>query len=431
MFTTRPELLGTFGMVSTTHWLASAAGMSMLERGGNAFDAAVCAGFVLHIAEPHLNGPGGDMPAIIHASGEQRPRVVCGQGPAPEGATINHYRDELGLNLIPGTGLLATAVPGAVDGYLLILRDYGVLDIADVLAPAIYYAEHGAPVVPNICKTIAGVEELFCKHWLTSKLIYMPDGKIPTPGSLLGNKGLAKTWTRLISEAKSARGDRQKQIEAARNAWGNGFIAEEIDKFCRENEVMDVTGEPHRGVLTGDDMSRWRASYETPLSYEFCGHTIFKMGPWSQGPVQLQQLALLKRLGVENMDTDGSEFIHTVTECAKLAFADREAFYGDPLFVNVPMEILLSDTYNDERCKLIGESASLEFLPGSIDGFGGIVDYEAAVKNACTAKANLAGIGEPTVGRSTNGDTCHIDVIDKDGNMIAATPSVVGCKALR
>ena len=134
-------------------------------------------------------------------------------GPAPEGATINHYRDELGLNLIPGTGLLATAVPGAVDGYLLILRDYGVLDIADVLAPAIYYAEHGAPVVPNICKTIAGVEELFCKHWLTSKLIYMPDGKIPTPGSLLGNKGLAKTWTRLISEAKSAAGDRQNKLK--------------------------------------------------------------------------------------------------------------------------------------------------------------------------------------------------------------------------
>ena len=144
MFTTRPELLGTFGMVSTTHWLASTAAMSMLEKGGNAFDAAVCAGFVLHIAEPHLNGPGGDMPAILHIAGEDKPRVLCGQGTAPAGATMAHYRDELGLDLAPGTGLLATAIPGAVDGYLLMLRDYGKLDLETVLENAIYYAENGA-----------------------------------------------------------------------------------------------------------------------------------------------------------------------------------------------------------------------------------------------------------------------------------------------
>ena len=423
MFTTRPELLGTFGMVSTTHWLASAAGISMLEKGGNAFDAAVCAGFVLHIAEPHLNGPGGDMPAIIHVAGEREPKVVCGQGPAPAGATMAYYRDKLGLELVPGTGLLATAVPGAVDGYLLILRDYGVLDLEDVLAPAIYYAEHGAPIVPNIHKTISGVEEIFRNHWPTSQPVYMPNGEVPKPGSLLGNEGIAKTWKRLITEAKSAGGDRQAQIEAARDAWGNGFIAEEIDKFCRKNEVMDASGKPHRGVLTGDDMAKWRASYDIALAYDFCDHTIFKIGPWSQGPVQLQQLALLKGLGIEDMDTEGSEFIHAVTECAKLAFADRETFYGDPKFVDVPIEILLSDSYNDKRRKLIGESASLEFRPGQVDGYGGSVNYQAAINSAAIARSNLAGIGEPTVGRPSNGDTCHIDVIDKDGNMIAATPS--------
>jgi len=423
MFTTRPELLGTFGMVSTTHWLASTAAMSMLEKGGNAFDAAVCAGFVLHIAEPHLNGPGGDMPAILHVAGEDKPRVLCGQGTAPAGATMAHYRDELGLDLAPGTGLLATAIPGAVDGYLLMLRDYGKLDLETVLESAVYYAENGAPLVPNVCNTIAGVADQFRDHWPTSVPVYMPNGDVPEPGTLLGNKGIAQTWKRLIKEAKAAGGDRQAQIEAARNAWGNGFVAEAIDKFCRENEVMDVSGTPHKGVLTGDDMANWRASYDEPLSYDFNGHTIFKCGPWSQGPVQLQQLALLKGFGLEDMDTLSGEFVHTITECAKLAFADRETYYGDPDFVEVPIETLLSDAYNDERRKLIGDKASLEFRPGEIEGYGAPVDYQAAVDGASSMKSDMAGIGEPTVGRPAKGDTCHIDVIDIEGNMVAVTPS--------
>ena len=423
MFTTRPELLGTFGMVSTTHWLASTAAMSMLEKGGNAFDAAVCAGFVLHIAEPHLNGPGGDMPAILHVAGEDKPRVLCGQGTAPAGATMSHYRDELDLDLAPGTGLLATAIPGAVDGYLLMLRDYGKLDLETVLENAVYYAENGAPIVPNVCNTIAGVADLFLDHWPTSVPVYMPNGDVPRPGALLGNKGIAATWKRLIKEAKAAGGDRQAQIEAARNAWGNGFVAEAIDKFCRENEVMDVSGTPHKGVLAGDDMANWRASYDVPLSYNFNGYTIFKCGAWSQGPVQLQQLALLQGFGLEDMDTVSGEFVHTITECAKLAFADRETFYGDPDFVEVPIETLLSNAYNDERRKLIGDKASLEFRPGKIDGYGAPVDYQAAVDGASSMKSDMAGIGEPTVGRPTKGDTCHVDVIDNDGNMVAVTPS--------
>jgi gamma-glutamyltranspeptidase / glutathione hydrolase len=423
MFTTRPELLGTFGMVSTTHWLASTAAMSMLEKGGNAFDAAVCAGFVLHIAEPHLNGPGGDMPAILHVAGEDKPRVLCGQGTAPAGATMAYYRDELGLDLAPGTGLLATAIPGAVDGYLLMLRDYGKLDLETVLESAVYYAENGAPIVPNVCNTITGVADLFRDHWPTSVPVYMPNGDVPEPGTLLGNKGIAETWKRLIKEAKAAGGDRQAQIEAARNAWGNGFVAEAIDKFCRENEVMDVSGTPHKGVLTGDDMANWRASYDVPLSYNFDGYTIFKCGAWSQGPVQLQQLALLKGFGLEDMDTVSGEFVHTITECAKLAFADRETYYGDPDFVEVPIETLLSDAYNDERRRLIGDKASLEFRPGEIDGYGAPVDYQAAVDGASSMKSDMAGIGEPTVGRPVKGDTCHIDVIDNEGNMAAVTPS--------
>lgn len=423
MFTTRPEILGTFGVVSTTHWLASAAGMAMLEKGGNAFDAAVAAGFVLHIAEPHLNGPGGDMPVLIHHHGSDAYKMICGQGVAPSGASIDYFKG-LGLDMVPGNGLLATVVPGAFDAWLLMLRDYGTMPLDEIWALAIAYAEKGAPIVSRVCDTISTVEEMFRDHWTSSAAVYLPGGKMPKPGTLLGNAGIAKTWRRILDEAKAAGGNREAQIDAARNTFYEGFVAEEIDKFCRETAAMDVTGEAHTGVLTGDDMARWRASYEDPLGYDFRGVTVLKGGPWSQGPVMLQQLALLSGFDLENMDPNGPEFVHIVTETAKLAFADREAFYGDPDHVEVPVETLLSDAYNDERRKLVGSDASLDLRPGTIDGYGAEVDYERSVRAGQDASA-AAGIGEPTVGREipATGDTCHVDVIDKDGNMVSATPS--------
>lgn len=424
MFTTRPELLGAFGVVSTTHWLASAAGMAMLEKGGNAFDAAVAAGFVLHIAEPHLNGPGGDMPVLIHHRESDAYRMICGQGVAPAAATIDRYRG-LGLDMVPGNGLLATVVPGAFDAWMLMLRDYGAMTLEEVWAPAICYAETGAPVVAGVCDAISTVEELFRDHWTASAAVYLPGGAAPKPGSLLGNAGIAKTWRRVLDEAKAAGGDRVAQIEAARAAFYTGFIAEAVDAFCRDNAVMDVTGEAHRGVLRGDDMARWRASYEAPLSYEFEGATVLKGGIWSQGPVLLQQLALLKGFDLAAMDPTGAEFVHTVTECAKLAFADRETFYGDPDFVEAPTETLLSDSYIDARRKLVTQDASLDFRPGEIEGYGAAIDYQRFVAAGPAMPGGPAGIGEPTVGREIppSGDTCHVDVIDKDGNMVSATPS--------
>ena len=423
MFTTRPELLGTFGVVATTHWLASSTGMAMLEKGGNAFDAAVAAGFVLHIAEPHLNGPGGDMPILIHDSENDADRLICGQGVAPAGATIDHFHD-LGLDMIPGNGLLATVVPGAFDAFMLMLRDYGTMSLEEVWEPAIQYAENGAPLVARACDTITTVESLFRDHWHSSAAVYMPGGEVPVPGTLLGNAGIAGTWRRILEEAQAVGSDRVAQIEAARAAFYTGFVAEAVDRYCRENAMMDVTGEPHTGVLTGEDMARWRASYEEPLSYTFRGIDVLKGGPWSQGPVLLQQLALLDGFNLEAMEPMGAEFVHTVTECTKLAFADRETYYGDPDFVEVPVETLLSKEYNDERRKLVGHDASLEFRPGRIEGYGAEVDYDRLVA-AGEAMGNLAGIGEPTTGREipASGDTCHIDVIDKDGNMVSATPS--------
>ncbi|MGY4310029.1 gamma-glutamyltranspeptidase/glutathione hydrolase [Bradyrhizobium sp. USDA 4369] len=421
-FTTRPEIDGTFGVVTSTHWLATAVGMAMLERGGNAFDAGVAAAFTLQVVEPHLNGPGGDVPIILHDVKRGRTEVICGQGPAPAGATIAHYKRE-GLDMVPGTGLLAACVPGTFESWMLLLRDYGTMRLRDVLEPAISYARDGYPLVERISATIQTVEQLFKTHWPTSATLYLPNGGVPKPGTLFTNPQLAETYARILSEGESAGGDRDAQIERARKAWSQGFVAEAIDRFCRTQEVMDVSGSRHKGVLTADDMARWQPTIEAPLAYEYGRYSVCKAGVWSQGPVLLQQLALLKGFALDGLDPTGPDFIHWQIEAAKLAFADREAFYGDPNFADIPIQTLLSDAYNDERRKLITDKASLELRPGRLDGYGAKVQLREAQGHREAVGA--MGSGEPTVGRfgEVRGDTVHFDIIDRDGNMISATPS--------
>ena len=418
-FTTRPEIDGTFGVVASTHWIATAVGMAALEKGGNAFDAAVAAAFTLQVVEPHLNGPGGEVPIIVNDVRKVKTEVICGQGPAPAKATIAHYRG-LGLDMVPGTGLLAACVPGAFDSWMLLLRDYGTIPLAEALAPAIYYASHGHPLVERASATIASVADHFREHWPTSAAIYMPTGSVPAAGTLFTNPILAETYSRVLREASRAGGDRVAQIEAARKCWSQGFIAEAIDRFCRSQAVMDTSGEPHYGVLTADDMARWRAHVESPLGYDYGRYTVYKPGPWSQGPVMLQQLALLKAFNIYGADATSAEFVHLLVECSKLAYADREKFYGDPEFTEVPMTTLLSDAYNDERRKLITDQASLEFRPGSVEGFGSVVQLRRE-----EGRRRAAGAGEPTVARTgeMRGDTVHFDIIDQAGNMVSATPS--------
>ena len=414
MFTTRPEILGTFGVAASTHWLATATAMAVLEEGGNAFDAAVAAGFALQVVEPHLNGPGGDMPALVWSAAERRLRVVCGQGPAPAAATVGAFRG-LGLDIVPGTGLLATCVPGTVDAWLLIARDYGTMDLARLLRPAIEFAGGGYPLVGHAVATIGSVEALFREEWPTSAAVYLPGGRLPEAGKLFRNPTLARTWTRVVTEAEAAGGSREDRIEAARRIFQEGFVAEAIAGFAAGNEVMDSSGRRHRGLLAGDDMANWRASYEEPLTYDYGRYRVAKAGPWSQAPVFLQQLALLKGFDLAGMDPLGADFAHVVVECAKLAFADREAFYGDPAHVDVPMEQLLSDGYNDARRKLVGAEASREIRPGALDGF-------ASTVRVGERRGPALGAGEPTMAQ-TGGDTCHLDVIDRWGNMVSATPS--------
>jgi gamma-glutamyltranspeptidase/glutathione hydrolase len=417
MFTTRPEIIGTFGAVASTHWIASQVGMSVLERGGNAFDAAAAAGFALQIVEPHLNGPGGDCPIILHSATTGTQQVICGQGPAPSGLTVSLMRDSLGMEIMPGTGLLATPVPGAFDAWMVMLRDHGTWSVREVLAYAIGYARNGAPMVPRIRATIESVRPLFEAEWTTSAALWLRDGG-PEPNGLYANPTLADTYERVVKESEAVGGSRENQVDAARDAWYRGFVAEAIGKFVAATEAMDTSGRRNRGVLTADDMARWHAGVEAPTTLDYHGHTVLKCGPWSQGPAMLQTLALMAGFDVGAMDPVGADFIHHVLEAQKLAFADREAFYGDPLAT------LLSPAYNDARRALIGATASTEFRPGQPDGLLPRTDYAAAIRRSNELTAAM-GSGEPTVSRlgASGGDTCHVDVIDRHGNMVSATPS--------
>ncbi|SIR52286.1 gamma-glutamyltransferase family protein [Micromonospora avicenniae] len=421
-FTTRPTLQGTFGMVSSTHWLASQAAMGILERGGNAFDAAVTAGFVLHVVEPHLNGPGGEVPAIVATAQDPTPKVLCGQGPAPAGATIAHFRS-LGMDLIPGAGPLAAAVPGAVDAWLLLLRDHGTLPLAEVLDPAIGYAASGHPLVARVGDTVAAVRKLFEEHWPTSAQLWLREGRPPAAGERFTNPAYAQTLRKLVEAAQSAGADREAQIEAARRAWREGFVAEAVDRFSRK-PFQDSSGSPHAGLVTGADMAAYSATWEEPVTLDWHGHTVAKTGFWGQGPVLLQTLSILDALDDDSAyDPSTAAGIHAQAEALKLAFADREAWYGDG--ADVPAKALLSREYARERAALIGDRASTELRPGRPDGADPRLSSHVRRGAGPLVDTTDATTGEPTVKSDgvTRGDTCHVDVVDRWGNMISATPS--------
>jgi gamma-glutamyltranspeptidase/glutathione hydrolase len=420
VFTTRPTLQGSFGMVSSTHWIASTAAMGVLERGGNAFDAAVCAGFVLHVVEPHLNGPAGDLPAIVSAAGGRGAQVLCGQGPAPAGATSEHFTAH-GMQLVPGSGPLATAVPGAFDAWMLLLRDRGTMRPAEVLAPAVHYARHGVPVLPAISRTISSVRELFTHHWPTSAQTWLSGGSAPRVGDTLRNPVWAATLERLVAEGESAGPTREGQVEAVRAAWSRGFVAEAIGTFARVPH-RHSSGHVLPGVITAQDCAAYEAHWEEPVTLEFHGHRIAKTGAWGQGPALLQVLQMLGQDTPATLDT--ADGVHAVVERFKLALADREAWYGDSGQHPPPVEDLLDPQYARARAELVGQSASHEVRPGSPGGRSARVASRALATDAGDDVAD-GSTGEPTVGRDgqTKGDTCHVDVVDRWGNMISATPS--------
>ena len=428
-FTTRPQLAGTFGMVASTHWLASAAGLAVLEKGGNAFDAAVATGFVLQVVEPHLNGPAGEVPVIGFEAAAGEAFVLDGQGPAPAAATLGAF-ESLGLDLVPGTGLLAACVPAAFGTWMLLLERYGRLALREVLEYAIGYARDGYPMLPTASAAIAAVAATFRGHWPTSAEIYLAGGG-PAPGARFANPVLAAAYSRILAEAEAAGPDRVVQIEAARRAFYQGFVAEAITAYLARAEVMDVSGRPHRGLLAGQDLAGWRASVEAPVTLDYAGLTVCKTGPWGQGPVFLQQLALLSGFRLAEMGPGSAEFMHTVVECAKLAFADREAWYGDPRWSQVPLDALLSPEYASQRRPLVSRQASAELIPGAPVGAAPRLPGYALGGRPAGRRGRAPGAGQPPAGPAAGalppelglGDTCHLDVADRFGNLVSATPS--------
>lgn len=372
----------------------------MLESGGNAFDAAVAAGLCLQVIEPHRAGPGGEVPIIFHSAASETLGVINGQGPAPADASIDRFR-ALNIDFVPGVGLLAACVPGSFDAWMKLLGEHGTVSLRRALQYATEYAEVGYPVLPAIARDIRGAEDVFRREWPSSAEVWLANG-VPDPRSRLQNRALAATFARIVKEAESKTNDRDEQIQAARDTFYRGFVADAIHNFVSTFGDPDAEEATNRGFLTGHDLAAYEARDEEPTSRGYRGRTVYKTGPSTQGPVFLQQLALLEGFDVRSMGHNTADYVHTVVECAKLAFADREGWYGDPAFVDVPMNELLSSEYAAERRALVGQEASATSVPGSVDG------RQPHVPPAL-----------PLPGRGTT----SVNVVDRHGNLVSACPS--------
>jgi gamma-glutamyltranspeptidase/glutathione hydrolase len=403
-FTTRPVIMGTHGMVTSGHYLASRIGLNILEQGGNAVDAGVAMGFALSVLEPHLYGIGGEVPILIYLATERRVVSLSGQGPAPRAATIEWFKGR-GIDMIPGDGLLAAAVPAAIGTWIFALSRFGTMRLEQVVADVIELAEHGFPMYSGLQWSILKNADRFLAEWPTTVEVFLPAGKVPGIGERLVQADLALVFKRLVeAEHRALKQGRREALQAAHDEFYRGETAEAIVSFAQENEFLDSSGRPNRGLLEREDLLNYSARVEEPVSITYRGYDVYKCGPWTQGPVFLQQLNLLEGYDLAALGHNSPAYIHLLAEAAKLAFADRERYYGDPDFVSVPLGTLLSKEYAAERRRLIDpDHASLELRPGD---------------------AGLSGPRErKNRPQASPGDTTHLDAADRWGNMLSATPS--------
>ena len=403
-FTTRPVFMGRHGVVTAGHYLATAAGFRMFEKGGNAIDAGVAAGLALNVLEPQSNGIGGEVPILIYCARQKRVYAINGQGYAPKAATIAWFRSR-GIEIIPGDGFLPATVPGAFGAWTTALQQFGRLQLKEVLEPTIELTGEGFPVYPGLHRSIVGLQEKFENEWPTSARIYLPNGRPPEVGEILVNTDWAETFKATVdAEIRNSHFGREAAIAAARDEFYKGPIAEKIVAYQRDTKVRDASGQRNAGLLTEADFHDYRTKVEAAVTFNYRGYDVHKCNTWCQGPVFLQQLALLEGYDLAALGHNSVDYIHTVVEASKLAFADREQYYGDPDFVDVPLDRLLSKEYAAARRALIdAQSASLELRPGG------------AAASALTHEE-----ADPKV---YTGDTTHADAVDHEGNLFAATPS--------
>jgi len=406
-------------MIATEHYLSAAAGARIFARDGNAIDAAVAAVLVESVVNPHMFTLGGEAPALVYSAAADRVVAVNGNMAAPARATIAEYRSR-GYDLVPLEGLLAAGVPAAFDSLVTMLSNFGTMSFAEVSAPMLELCVDGFPIHPGVIGQpptassgpivhqvasessnphigpLSALVEKFTWRWPSSGALYMQGGEIPAAGSLVRNPALADCIARLLDAESAARSrGREDALQAVRDRFYRGDIAREIAAWSARND----------GLLAIEDLENFATRLEQPVSATYRRVTVHKCPPWSQGPVFLQHLKLLEGADLRALGHNSAEYIHFVAETAKLAFADREAYYGDPAFVSVPMENLLSARYAEIRRALVDPyRASLDLRPGDPIGMRPHADLPR----------DLIPWG---------GGTIHVTAADRDGNMVAITAS--------
>jgi gamma-glutamyltranspeptidase/glutathione hydrolase len=392
-------ITGARHMVSAGHYLAAEAGDAILKAGGNVVDAGVAAGIalgVVHSDQVHFTGVA---PMVIHLAERDETVTIAGLGGWPRAARIETFVEQHG-GAIP-YGVLRTVVPAAPDAWILALERYGTMGFGDVAAAAIRYAREGFTMHPVMAHFIDRYADGY-RQSPANAAIWLPGGRVPREGELFVQADLARSIQFMADEERAAsRHGRAAGLQAARDAFYRGDLAAAMVRYHRDNG----------GWLTADDLASYRSEIVPPVRSSFGGMEVLTCGPWCQGPVLLQMLSLLEGVDLKALGHDTPAYIHLVTEAMKLCFADRERYYGDPRFVDVPMEALLSSGYAGERRKLIGERAWPEMPPaGIVNGF--------ARKSPSPAREGAAAAGG-----DGGGDTSYVCVVDRKGNAFSATPS--------
>jgi gamma-glutamyltranspeptidase/glutathione hydrolase len=395
-----PPVRGTREMVGAANNYEVESGYRLLTEGGNAIDAGVATTLTAAVTEMSRFGLGGEMPALVKMNG--KPVVaISGIGIAPAKATVEFYasrkpepwEDANHMPPVPMQGILSAITPGAFDGLILALDKYGTKSFAQVAAPAIEYADQGYPVPEELGGMLKNYRQIM-SLWPDSMKFFYPDGQITPRGSILKEPMLANTLRELAAAERKARGNRSAKLKAVRDLFYQGSLAKRIGQFS----------ETHGGLITADDLRKTRAEVDQPRVGTYRGYEVFKPGFWTQGPVMIEALNILEGFDLKAMGLNSPEYLHTVVEAAKLAFADRDQYYGDPKFSKIPEEILLSKEYAAERRKLIDpKHASLEHRPGNV-----------------AAHAPLPS--NPPAFGPVNDTTC-VNVVDRWGNAFSATPS--------
>ncbi len=400
--TMRPEITGQRGIVAAGRHYSVAAGTRMLEQGGNAIDAGVAAVFAAAVVEISHFGFGGECPTMIYDSKTKKVVVINGQGPAPKAATPELFRAK---GKIDANGPLAATIPAVMDTLAIALANYGTMRLEQVMALAIELAD-GFPMY-GFLRDLMIRERKATERWEWSKKTYYPEGGVPEVGEIFRQPNLARTLREIVAAERKAfqkTDDRKAAILAGRDAFYKGPIARRIAEADR------AAG----GVFEYQDLANFHGQIEEPATASFHGFEIYKAGPWDQGPVLLQTLNILEGFDLAAMGHDSADYIHTVHEAIKLAYADRNAFYGDPAFVQVPLKGLLSKEYAAERGKLISAQASLEHRPGNP------FTYDPEVKPPSVRYTPHSQGEKPS---AEPGDTTCVNVVDKDGNLFSSTPS--------